>query len=333
MRFLRLPAVILLALCSTQLSLARDEKPAGQQPVLWVDPGDIGSRNLLWGAGGEDHRPALPVEFLSEAKEGTSPKFEVRDRDGKKWTAKMGLEARPETVASRLLWAVGFSANYNYFLPELEVPNMPAKLHRGRKQAGHDGHVPHVRMQTHPAHMKRVGDWNWRHNPFYGTREFNGLRVMMGLLGNWDLKDENNAILENEETGARVYEVSDVGATMGTPGKSYTDKSSKGNLSAYRHARLIAHVHSDHIDLNFPKRPPLAELFPEFEWAVFFHQLSLRWVGKHIPRQDAKWIGSLLAQLTPQQINDAFRAAGYSPEQIEAYSRAVQSRIEELKRL
>jgi hypothetical protein len=333
MRFLRLPAVILLALCSTQLSLARDEKPAGQQPVLWVDPGDIGSRNLLWCAGGEDHRPALPVEFLSEAKEGTSPKFEVRDRDGKKWTAKMGLEARPETVASRLLWAVGFSANYNYFLPELEVTNMPAKLHRGRKQAGHDGHVPHVRMQTHPAHMKRVGDWNWRHNPFYGTREFNGLRVMMGLLGNWDLKDENNAILENEETGARVYEVSDVGATMGTPGKSYTDKSSKGNLSAYRHARLIAHVHSDHIDLNFPKRPPLAELFPEFEWAVFFHQLSLRWVGKHIPRQDAKWIGSLLAQLTPQQINDAFRAAGYSPEQIEAYSRAVQSRIEELKRL
>lgn len=333
MRFSRLPAVILLALCSTQLSLARDEKLAGQQPVLWVDPGDIGSRNLLWGAGGEDHRPALPVEFLSEAKEGTSPKFEVRDRDGKKWTAKMGLEARPETVASRLLWAVGFSANYNYFLPELEVTNMPAKLHRGRKQAGHDGHVPHVRMQTHPAHMKRVGDWNWRHNPFYGTREFNGLRVMMGLLGNWDLKDENNAILENEESGARVYEVSDVGATMGTPGKSYTDKSSKGNLSAYRHARLIAHVHSDHIDLNFPKRPPLAELFPEFEWAVFFHQLSLRWVGKHIPRQDAKWIGSLLAQLTPQQINDAFRAAGYSPEQIEAYSRAVQSRIEELKRL
>ena len=59
----------------------------------------------------------------------------------------------------------------------------------------------------------------------------------------------------------------------------------------------------------------------------------MRWVGKHIPREDAKWVGSLLAQLTPQQINDAFRAAGYSPEQIDAYTQAVLSRIQELKQL
>ncbi len=333
MRLLRLPAVILLVVCTTQISFAGDEKPAGPQPVLWVDPGNISSRNLLWGAGGEDHQPALPVEFVSEDRKGTSPKFEVRDRDGRKWSAKLGLEVKPETAAARLLWAVGFSANENYFIPELEVKNMPVQLHRGQKLAGHDGHVPKVRLQSHPAHTKRVGDWNWRHNPFYGTREFNGLRVMMGLIGNWDLKDENNAILEHEESGAQIYEVSDVGATMGTPGKSYSDKDSKGNLSAYRHARLIAHVHSDHIDLNFPRRPPLAELFPEFEWTVFFHQLSMRWVGKHIPREDAKWIGSLLGQLTPQQINDAFRAAGYSPEQIDAYTQAILSRIQELNQL
>ena len=54
------------------------------------------------------------------------------------------------------------------------------------------------------------------------------------------------------------------------------------------------------------------------------------WVGKHIPRSDAKWIGSLLAQLSPDQIHDAFRAAGYSRDEIEAYSQAVLSRIREL---
>jgi hypothetical protein len=57
------------------------------------------------------------------------------------------------------------------------------------------------------------------------------------------------------------------------------------------------------------------------------------WVGKHIPRADAKWIGSLLSQLTPDQIHDAFRAAGYSSDQIDAYSQAVLARIKELNDL
>ncbi len=26
---------------------------------------------------------------------------------------------------------------------------------------------------------KKVGSWKWRDSPFYGTREFNGLRVLM----------------------------------------------------------------------------------------------------------------------------------------------------------
>jgi hypothetical protein len=316
------------------LLLSQESKISRPDPVLWVDPGDIRSRDLFWGPGGKDHQPDLPVEFISEDKEGTSPKFEVRDAGGTKWTAKLGLEAKPETAAARLLWAVGYCANENYFVPGLEVKNMPAALSRGQNLAGDNGNVPNVRLQHHPDTYKSTGYWNWRHNRFYGTREFNGLRVMMGLISNWDLKDENNAVLQNRnDDGPNVYEVSDVGTSMGTPGKSYTDKVSKGNLKVYQRTRLIAHVHDDHIDLNFPKRPPLAELFPQFEWGFFFHQLNIRWVGKHIPRRDAKWIGSLLAQLTPKQINDAFRAAGYSPEQIDAYTQAVISRIDELKQL
>jgi hypothetical protein len=322
-------AVLLL---SIQFSLGQD-RGVSVAPILWADPGDIQARDLLWGPGGKDHQPALPVEFLAEDLKGTSPKFEVRDSEGKKWTAKLGLEAKPETAAARLLWAVGYSANENYFFPRLQVKGMPTTLRRGQNLAGHDGNVPNVRLQRHPHSYKRVGNWNWRHNPFYSTREFNGLRVMMGLIANWDLKDENNIVLESEHQGsATIYEVSDVGTSMGTPGKSYSDRLSKGNLAVYQRSRLISHVHDDYIDLNFPKRPPLSELF-EFEWGFFFHQLSIRWVGKHIPRRDAKWIGSLLSQLTTEQIGDAFRAAGYSPAEVEAYTQAVLSRIQELDRL
>ncbi len=306
---------------------------ATHSAVLWTDPGDIRSRDLYWGLGGREHQPQLPVEFLQEDAKGTSPKFDVRDAAGKKWKAKLGVESKPETAAARLLWAIGYEANENYFFPDLQVTNMPARLQRGQNLAGRNGNVPNVRLQRHSEHEKKIANWNWRHNPFVGTREFNALRVMMGLIGNWDLKDDNNAVYESEkDPGPALYEVSDVGTSFGTAGKSYNDKVSKGNRGAYRRTRLIAHKHEDYIDLNFPKRPPLTELL-EFEWIFYFHQLRMRWIGKHIPRADAKWIGSLLAQLSPAQIRDAFRAAGYSPEEVSSYTEAVISRIQELNSL
>jgi hypothetical protein len=300
-------------------------------PVLWADPGDARTLNLFWGPGGEKHQPQPPVAFLEEDMHGTSPKFDVRDSADRKWKAKLGLEAKPETAASRLLWAVGYGANENYFFAELQVTNLPATLRRGQNLAGKGGPVPDVRLQRHSG--KRIGNWNWRHNSFYGTREFNGLRVMMGLIANWDLKDGNNGIFEDEKHSApKLYEVSDVGTAFGTAGKSYSDKVSKGNLAAYCRTKLIAHVHRDYIDLNFPLHPPLISLF-EFEWGFFFHQVRIGWIGKHIPRADAKWIGSRLAELSPDQIRDAFRAAGYSPQEIESCTHAVLSRIQELNSL
>ena len=323
----------LLALTSLAQETRSGKEPDKREKVLWIDPGDIRSRDLLWGPGGKEHQPELPVEFEKEDRHGTSPKFDVRDSGGKKWGAKLGPEAKPEIAAARLLWAVGYSANDNYFFPELDVRSMPSSLRRGNGLQGKGGHVPNVRLQRPPHGYKKDDHWNWRHNDFYGTREFNGLRVMMGLIGNWDLKDDNNAILKSEAgEGPKIYEVTDVGTSMGTPGKSYTDKVSKGNLNVYRRTRLIRHDHGDHIDLNFPRRPPLVELL-EFEWGFFFHQLNIRWIGEHIPRRDAKWIGSLLGQLSPEQIRDAFRAANYSQAEMEAYTEAVRSRIKELNDL
>lgn len=318
------------------LGAGAQSQTAGQghngNAILWTDRGDIRALDLYWGPGGEKHQPQPPVEFLSEDMHGTSPKFDVRDSAGKKWRAKLGLEAKPETAASRLLWAVGYGANEDYFFPHLKVANMPA-LRRGQNLAGHGGDVQNVRLQRHSDGQTRVGDWNWRHNPFYGTREFNGLRVIMGVIANWDLKDDNNAIFEDEKNGGtKTYEVSDVGTAFGTPGKRYSDLDSKGNLPAYRRTKLIAHVHRDYVDLNFPRRPPLLTLF-EFEWGFFFHQERITWIGRHIPRADAKWIGSLLAQLSADQIRDAFRAAGYAAQDVEANTQAVLSRIQELNNL
>jgi hypothetical protein len=56
-------------------------------------------------------------------------------------------------------------------------------------------------------------------------------------------------------------------------------------------------------------------------------------VAKKIPRADAKWLGQMLGQLSPEQIHDCFRAAGYSPDEVEGYSKIVQQRIADLNAL
>ncbi len=66
---------------------------------------------------------------------------------------------------------------------------------------------------------------------------------------------------------------------------------------------------------------------------LFFDLVGSHWIGHHIPRADVRWIASLLEQLSPKQIRDAFRAAGYSPTEVEAFATALEARIASLARL
>ena len=298
-------------------------------PAIWHDPGNIKSKDMLNGPGGEKHHPHLPVRFLKEDRHGQNSKFDVEDADGTKWKAKLGIEAQPEVVATRLLWAIGYFTNENYYVSDLEVKNLPAHLHRGQGHVISPGHVDGARLQRHRGAEKKEADWNWQDNPFVGTREFNGLRVMMALLSNWDLKDENNALFI-DKNGQQQYLVTDVGTAFGASGKHWTEAASKNNLEEYRKARFIFKIAPDYVDFNFPRRPPLLHLLV---LPSYIHQVHMRWVGNHVPRPDAKWLGGLLAQLTTDQILDAFRAGGYPPDKASAFTKVVQSRIAELNQL
>jgi len=313
----------------------RHEKEAteGAPPVLWSNPTDIASRDLFYGPGGKEHEADTTFTFLKEDLNGTNPKFDVRDENGVKWRVKLGAEARPETVASRLVWAVGYFTNEDYFLPDLRVENMQP-LKRGQNLIGPDGSMHNVRLKRYLKGEKKIGDWQWGHNPFTGTRELNGLRVMMALINNWDLKDVNNSVYE-ERTGENGgpelrYMVSDLGGSFGTTGLSFSSDRSKGNFPAYSRSKFIIRLTSRYVDFNVPTRPNLFRLVNPKE---FVGRMRLRWVGKHIPRTDAKWIGQLLSQLSPDQIRQAFRAAGYSPDQVEQFTEVLKKRIGELTKL
>ncbi len=77
-----------------------------------------------------------------------SPKFVITDADGTKWKVKLGLETHPETAANRLVWAAGYYADEDYFLPDLQVEGIPSNLHRGDKFVEPNGIVHNARVEA-----------------------------------------------------------------------------------------------------------------------------------------------------------------------------------------
>jgi hypothetical protein len=179
-------SIVLLA-AATLTGLAQDDRVKKNQtytgtPVLWREPVDVESRNLLLGAGGETMKPDLSrVKFIEEKKGGYSKKYRVHDGAGNEWIAKIGKEAQTDTAANRLLWAVGYETEIAYLVPSLTIIGK--------------GTFENVRLEARPKHVKRIGEWNWEDNPFNGTGHLQGLKIMMALIDNWDMKNSNNEIL------------------------------------------------------------------------------------------------------------------------------------------
>ena len=302
-----------------------------RNPILWRQPRNIAGLDLLYGQGGKNKQPRPPFVFESEDMNGTNPKMDVRDADDKKWRVKAGEEARPEVVASRLLWAMGYFVNDDYFLPSATVSDV--KVKRGPKE-WKEGQLQEVRFARKPAGQKKIGIWEWKTNPFYGKREFNGLRVMMAVMNNWDLKDVNNAVYTDKKTNQQIFLVSDVGASFGSNGVGWTKASSKGNIDSFKDSKFVTRMTETAVDFGTPKRPTGILIATAGITAKSFAMRSdLDWIGRDVPREDARWIGGMLAQLSHQQLTDAFRAGGFPSEVVDQYVEIVESRIQELKKL
>jgi hypothetical protein len=151
---------------------------------------------------------------------------------------------------------------------------------------------------------------------------------MMALINNWDLKDENNAI--RDIAGEPVYLVSDLGASFGTTGFARTHAESKGNLHSYQHSRFITRERREDVSFATPGRPAMIRVF---DFPEFFRRVHLERIGKNIPVADARWLGQLLARLSDDQVQSAFRAAGYDPAEVQGFAAVMEKRIAELNKL
>ena len=306
-------ACALLVLVGTAGTAAAQKKsgekpaPAGT-PVLWRAPADIASRDLYLGPGGRGMRPDLRrLTFIEEEKGGFSTKYRVRDASGRVWVAKVGKEAQSETAASRLVWAAGYQAEITYLAPSATIEGK--------------GTFENVRFEARPEGSDRLEIWKWEQNPFTGTRELQGLKALMALLENWDMKDDNNKIIyvpgEGGGRGELRYAISDLGATFGK-----TD--APGGVSSWlRQVRGTRNEPGDYAGDKFIE-------------GVAAGKVKFNYEGKNskllrdVSIEDARWLGSHLAKLSDEQLADAFRAGNYTADEVKLLTAAVRSRINEL---
>jgi hypothetical protein len=272
-------------------------------PILWQRRDNISSRDLFLGPGGAAMRPDLRrITFIKEEKGGYSKKFRISDAAGNEWVAKIGKEAQSETAAVRLVWAAGYETEVNYLVPRLTIPGK--------------GTFQNVRLEARPDSVKRYDEWKWKTNPFRGSREFQGLKVMMLLLANWDIKDSNNQIVAVEGSDEPRYIISDLGATFGKTGHLpffWRFNRSRNKPTDYAKAAFVEGVDGNLVDFRYGGRN--------------------RGIFKDITVEQAKWIGELLSRLSPRQIQDAFRAANYTPGEQRLLTQGVLDRIDELRSL
>jgi hypothetical protein len=296
---------LMLSLTSIETGLAKSKKKKEAltgTPILWQQPDNISSRDLFLGPGGEAMRPNLRnITFIKEEKGGYSKKYRVRDGSGHEWVAKIGKEAQSETSAIRLLWGVGYVTEVNYLVPRVTIPGK--------------GTFTNVRFEARPERWDRAGEWKWKQNPFIGRPEYQGLKIMMAMINNWDLKDANNVIvkLRDGKSDALYYIISDLGATFGhasTTPLLWRFTRSRNNPEKYAKSEFFQKVKGNRVVLHFGGKNS--------------------GLMKDLTVNDAQWIAGLLSQLSDQQLRDAFRAANYSPNQVNLLARTVRERTNEL---
>ena len=337
---LNLEAPLLIALsliiCQSVFSQSQTIKYSKEQaarPIIWTHPGNISQRNLYYGPGSAEMAPVGPFAFVEEDKGGESPKFVVRDVRGDEWTVKLGPEAQAETVSTRLVWAVGYFAEEAYYFEEVRIHRLP-RLSRGQDYVSGNS-VRGARFEPKRSGMKRGPTWSWQKNPFESTRELSGLKVLMILLNNFDARPENNRVIYvNAPRREARYYVTDLGATLGRAG-GLGGTRTKNHLADFLSTEFVRGVDARDgvVEFDYDTRPRgfghLSVLHPFY----YRHEVNKEKAMRGIPIAHARWIGSLLNQLSDEQLHDAFRAAGYSDGVRQSYVATLRARINQLTQL
>jgi hypothetical protein len=294
------------------------------KPVLWQAPEKITLEDWIWGSGGEARAPQPPYEFVAEDFNGTNAKIKVRDAKGDHWTVKFGGENHSDVFASRLLFAMGYASQPTYFVASGRILGVHG-LKRAKPFIRGNGEFANARFKLSKSkkltHVDGM-EWSWIHNPFVGTHELNGLKILMMLTSNWDAKDSrdgkgsNTAVYDERGPGGDhlYYAFDDWGATMGKWGGFFSRD--KWNVDGF------------------------SQQTRDFARCVEGDTIRWGYRGKHVKDitsgiriDDVRWLLTYLSGVTDEELRAGLRASGATPRQIDSYARSIRERVTELQQL
>lgn len=294
--------------------------------VLWRDPGNVAALDVVGGPGGPDGAPAPPFTFVEEHGSGSQPCVSVTDARGRRWRVKWGNEVRSENFAVRLAWACGYFAETTYFVAEGKITGA-RDLQRAKACIGDDEGFTEARFELDDPAVRKMFEehsWAWNDNPFVGTPQLNGLKILVMLLSNWDTKDRrdvargsNTAIFEHRLRHLRRearYLITDWGGSMGRWGSNIVVR------GRWDPAGFEAQT-------------------PDFVGTVDDGVVHFGYAGQRtadvaddISVDDVAWLYRYLGRITDRQLRDALVASGANEDDTVQFARALRERIAQLGR-
>ncbi len=297
--------------------------PPKPGPTLWHNPGKVERLNFTYGAGGVENAPQPPFTFIEEDKGGSNPKVKVTDAAGREWGVKWGSEVNAEVFATRLVWAAGYYVEPAYFVASGKILGAK-KLDRTKKYIGSDGSFKDARFELKAKGIKKLNQeegWRWDNNPFVGTKELNGLKVMMMLTSNWDSKDQhdvsrgsNTAIFNVKATGEEQFVVTDWGGSMGKWGGVFSREKWDCDGYAKQNREFITSARNGTVEFGYKGQ-------------------RTDDIRQNIRISDVKWLIQYLGRISDEQLRAALQASGADAKELDCFTRAVRERLEQLKRI
>jgi len=304
------------------LAAALNGPAARKTPVLWSEPKPAGPAEWIWGPGGEAKAPRPPFRFIRENMGGTNPKVDVRDARGTLWIVKFGGEVHTETFAARFLNAVGYLAEPTYFVPAGVIEGAHG-LTRAKPFIGRDGSFRWARFRIRDPKELAYDDeiqWSWQRNPFLGTHELAGLKILLMLLSNWDAKDSrdgkgsNTAVFEKPaaEDPAYFYAFNDWGASLGRWG-GFLNRDRWDPAAYERQTRRFARL----------------DRSGAIVWG--FHGKHNRDLTRGISVEDVCWLVRRLEGVDREDLRLGLLASGATARDADALAGSVSTRIHQLE--
>jgi hypothetical protein len=282
---------------------AEGEAPLrSSREVIWRDPGRITPEELETGPCGKAGAPAAPFHFVEEHDTGSQPCVTVRDAAGREWRVKWGQEVHTEVLGTRLAWALGYFAEPSYFLAHGRIDGA-SELERARDCIDEQQRFTDARFELSEQGVEKHFDahgWAWHDNPFVGTHELNGLKILMMLVSNWDNKDvrdvargSNNAIFEYRVDGRGRWDP---------------------EAFAAQNEQFITGVEGDTVQFGYQGQRTAD-------------------IAADITRADVAWFMRVANRLSDDHLRAALRASGANREETDLFTAALRARLDQLQQV